>query len=352
MADQIDAIIRLRRGTDGQRRTITFQSGEIGYSTDVKRAFIGDGSTVGGSLLGNQNTINTDNPSPSAIKHDLFFNSTECITYMLSSEAGPDNIANYARITPIADEVSLIYRNGILSINPLYFRNPTTGYVHLSGDQMSGYLSLVGAPIEDLHATPKFWVESRLQGLSTTIKQYIITGDDSGSGFVHLSGDVMTGGYLTLANPPTAAMHAVNKGFLENNYIKKPLIASDEQILKYSSSASAWVAGNLKNDFIDTQVRTVITDTTLSVNDINNIVMFNKTGGTVICYLPDDSVGHKIGTQVIIIQKGTAQVLFTAGTGATIRSSGSRFRTIEQWSGAVAIKIGINEWFVGGDVTV
>ena len=352
MADQVDAIIRLRRGPDGERRTITFESGEVGYSTDIKRAFIGDGITVGGSLLGNQNTIHTDNPSPSAIKYDLFFNSTECITYMLSSDAGPDNIANYARITPIADEVSLIYRNGRFSINPLYFNNSNTGYVHLSGDQMSGYLSLVGAPVQDLHATPKFWVTNALTALSSNIVNYVNNPAGGTGGFVHLSGDQMTSGYLRLANEPVLSADAVNLGYLSNKYIEDPTVKSNNQILKYSSSQQAWVAGNVTNDFIDTNVLTVTDDYTLASTDSNNIVMINKSGASVICYLPTDVVGHRIGTQVIVIQKGTAQIVFTAAAGATLRANSSRVRTIGQWSGAVCIKIGVNEWFLGGDVTV
>jgi len=352
MADQIDAIIRLRRGPDGERRNITFESGEVGYSTDVKRAFIGDGTTVGGSLLGNQNTIDTTNPSPSAIKYDLFFNSTECITYMLSSEAGPDNINNYARITPIADDVSLIYRNGKFSINPLYFNDSATGYVHLSGDQMSGYLSLVGAPVLDLHATPKFWVSNALTALSSNIKNYINNPGVGGGGFVHLSGDIMTSGYLQLANAPTDAMHAVNKGYLESKFIEDPTIKAPNQLLKYSDVQQAWVAGNITNDFIDTNIRTVSVDTTLASTDSNNIVMFDNSGVSVICYLPSDLVGHRIGTQIIVIQKGTAQIVFTAAAGVTLRANSNRIRTIGQWSGAVCIKIAANEWFLGGDITV
>ena len=356
MADQVDAIIRLRRGPDGERRGIVFESGEVGYSTDIKRAFIGDGSTTGGSLLGNQNTIHTANPSPSAIKYDIFFNSTQCITYMLSSDAGPDNIANYARITPIVDGVSLISTNGVFSINPNYFNNGTTGYVHLSGDQMTGYLSLVGAPILANHATPKFWITQQLTALSASIKNYINNGVDDGGatmgGFVHLSGDKMKAGWLSLANEPTLSAHAVNLGYIQNKYIEDPTIKSNNQILKYSSSQQAWVAGNVTNDFIDTNVLTVTDNYTLASTDSNNIVMINKSGASVICYLPTDVVGHRIGTQVIVIQKGTAQIVFTAAAGVTLRANSSRVRTIGQWSGAVCIKIGVNEWFLGGDVTV
>jgi hypothetical protein len=44
----------VRRGTDYDRLQITLDSGELGYTTDTKRLFIGDGTTVGGNLVGNK----------------------------------------------------------------------------------------------------------------------------------------------------------------------------------------------------------------------------------------------------------------------------------------------------------
>jgi len=41
--------LRLRRGTDAERLTITPLEGELIYTTDTKKLFIGDGSTAGGS---------------------------------------------------------------------------------------------------------------------------------------------------------------------------------------------------------------------------------------------------------------------------------------------------------------
>jgi hypothetical protein len=40
--------LRIRRGTDAQRQTITFDSGEVVYTTDEKKLFIGDGIAQGG----------------------------------------------------------------------------------------------------------------------------------------------------------------------------------------------------------------------------------------------------------------------------------------------------------------
>jgi hypothetical protein len=40
--------LRIRRGTESQRQTTTFDLGEIAYTTDSKKLFVGDGVTVGG----------------------------------------------------------------------------------------------------------------------------------------------------------------------------------------------------------------------------------------------------------------------------------------------------------------
>jgi hypothetical protein len=44
----------VRRGTNEDRKNITLDEGELGYASDTKRLFIGDGTTVGGNLLGNK----------------------------------------------------------------------------------------------------------------------------------------------------------------------------------------------------------------------------------------------------------------------------------------------------------
>ena len=43
--------LRLRRGTDLQRQSITFAEGELVYVTDTGELYVGDGSTVGGNLI-------------------------------------------------------------------------------------------------------------------------------------------------------------------------------------------------------------------------------------------------------------------------------------------------------------
>jgi len=43
--------LRIRRGTNAERQTITPLDGELLYTTDTKNLFVGDGTTVGGNRL-------------------------------------------------------------------------------------------------------------------------------------------------------------------------------------------------------------------------------------------------------------------------------------------------------------
>jgi hypothetical protein len=43
--------LRIRRGTDAQRQTITFDQGEIVFTTDTKKVYVGDGITTGGNNI-------------------------------------------------------------------------------------------------------------------------------------------------------------------------------------------------------------------------------------------------------------------------------------------------------------
>ena len=53
MADITIVKLKVRRGTDAQRKTIVLDQGEVGYTLDTKRLFVGDGSKLGGNVVGN-----------------------------------------------------------------------------------------------------------------------------------------------------------------------------------------------------------------------------------------------------------------------------------------------------------
>ena len=55
--------LKLRRGTNAERLTVTPEQGELIYTTDTKRLFVGDGSTAGGTVVTGINDI-VDDTSP------------------------------------------------------------------------------------------------------------------------------------------------------------------------------------------------------------------------------------------------------------------------------------------------
>lgn len=57
MIDRRIGKVKLRRGTDLQRKSMIFEEGEIIYATDTKRAFVGDGTTTGGIPISNRNYV-------------------------------------------------------------------------------------------------------------------------------------------------------------------------------------------------------------------------------------------------------------------------------------------------------
>jgi len=60
MIDRRIGKVKLRRGTDLQRKSMIFEEGEIIYATDTKRAFVGDGITAGGIPISNRNYVVTE----------------------------------------------------------------------------------------------------------------------------------------------------------------------------------------------------------------------------------------------------------------------------------------------------
>jgi hypothetical protein len=45
--------LKIRRGTDAQRKSIILEQGELGYTTDYQRLFVGNGTLQGGNVVGN-----------------------------------------------------------------------------------------------------------------------------------------------------------------------------------------------------------------------------------------------------------------------------------------------------------
>jgi hypothetical protein len=258
----LEAKITIRRGLDADRRTLVLSAGEIVYSTDIKRMFIGDGVTLGSNYVGNKtfvvSTTAALNMPSNGIEYDLLYSVRENSLFVLTGfnptgSYGSENISNYRRISPLADNISLIYdeSTGTFSINPYYFNNQDTGFVHLSGDVMKSgsNLTLGALPAVNMDATPKLYVDTADNALSARINSLSAAVDvfknDINSGYVHLSGDTLkstsNGGVgINFNNTPItnflAKVSAVTLTLSNNNRI---LSASDCGAVLYVSGETA-----------------------------------------------------------------------------------------------------------------
>lgn len=87
MIDRQIGKIKIRRGSDLQRKNIVFPEGEILYTIDSKRIYVGDGVTSGGIFISNRNffvdNITIDNSR--YIYGDILHNLTDSTTYIVGS---------------------------------------------------------------------------------------------------------------------------------------------------------------------------------------------------------------------------------------------------------------------------
>jgi Major tropism determinant N-terminal domain len=89
----------IRQGSDSTRQNVVLKSGELGYTTDTKKLYIGDGTTLGGTLVGGAyagSATNITTLSPASIG-DLAFDTDNNKLYRLSVNDG-SNISDWELI--------------------------------------------------------------------------------------------------------------------------------------------------------------------------------------------------------------------------------------------------------------
>ena len=120
MPDQTIIKLKIRRGTDSQRKAVILEQGELGYTTDTARVFVGDGTTAGGRSVGSVvhppvNNILGRLSVTRAVQNDIVVERS--LMYQLT---GTDytNSTHWVNISPKVDGSVLRYTAGtnILSI--------------------------------------------------------------------------------------------------------------------------------------------------------------------------------------------------------------------------------------------
>ena len=109
--------LKVRRGSDTQRKAITLDQGEVGYTLDTRRLFVGDGSTLGGRVIGNisvgpfSNITNLSPAnSPGLQVGDIGYANSKL--YRLTSFGYDDALSGYAYIGNVLDDTTIAFGTG------------------------------------------------------------------------------------------------------------------------------------------------------------------------------------------------------------------------------------------------
>jgi hypothetical protein len=87
---------------------------------------------------------------------------------------------------------------------------------------------------------------------------------------------------------------------------------------------------------------------TLAQSDAYGLI--NATTGMTITVPPFSTAAFPTGSQVLIYRSAISAVAITAGSGVTINAPGGADEVAAQYSIATLLKLGTNEWVLGGDI--
>lgn len=78
--------LKIRRGNDNQRKVTLFEEGELVFTKDTERVYVGDDTTIGGNRISNKNFLTTTSTRPSASEiNDIFINETDKTGFIIES---------------------------------------------------------------------------------------------------------------------------------------------------------------------------------------------------------------------------------------------------------------------------
>ena len=95
---------------------------------------------------------------------------------------------------------------------------------------------------------------------------------------------------------------------------------------------------------------TAATAYTLTLANNNNTVQFTAATAVAVTIPTNATAAFPIGSQILLLQYGAGQ-LTVGGAGVTIRASGGKLKSAVQYSLLTLLKIGTDEWVLGGDIT-
>ena len=91
---------------------------------------------------------------------------------------------------------------------------------------------------------------------------------------------------------------------------------------------------------------------TLVLADASKIVETNVGSANNLTVPLNSSVAFPIGTEIAVLQYGSGQTTIVATGGVTLRSKSNALKISGQFAGCTLVKVGTDEWYVVGDLTI
>lgn len=117
----------VRRGTDVDRQNVLLDEGELGYTTDTKKLYIGDGATYGGVLIGGnqfKGSVGDITTLTDVVSGDLAYdNNTNSLYYYMGGD--PSVLANWGVIggTYTSGDTTITIANNTISVGTISGNN-------------------------------------------------------------------------------------------------------------------------------------------------------------------------------------------------------------------------------------
>jgi hypothetical protein len=281
-----DTVVKLliRRGTDLQRQSVVLSQGELGFTTDTQRLFVGNGVATGGIIVGNKSTYKTNGKDtvPNPFPGDMVFEAQDALgdpTNLLYIQ-DPNGI--WVNASPVYG-VPFSYATGQLLFNPQYLTLDTgKSILDLKVDLYTANLSSNQAFIYDLprrgiNATNKTYVDTLVSTATARDQQY--TRDYVGNNYVPLSGQATVFGTVS-----STTNIVVSSSPLHNNDLTNKVYV-DTEITKSSNADRGFV----DNKYLPLSGGTLTNSVTSRVNRNDAAAFHIKQNGSGLALRIDNA---------------------------------------------------------------
>ena len=300
--------LKIRRGTNAQRQTVILEQGELGYTIDTNRVFVGNGSTLGGTSIGTiahtpTQTTGSRLALTTAVRGDIV--SDNSLLFQLTGN-NYTQASNWAFIGPKADENTLTYNTNRLSIRD----GGITG-TKFSDDAAMITGGIAVDPAQGLYVN----VDNSTLAVNPTNNQLlvdVITEDNIASTAL---GDGIKGGN------GVALSLDVNVNTFDISTSKLALCSIPNGIINRDAFATGVLGTGLNLDTSNV-IKTVLTDVDNSTieKDVNGIISLTDIGigDTTVLFseITYDKYGRVIGSSNTIID--TLSSFRTASNGLSV----------------------------------